>query len=186
MIAENGLIQALDYILNHSDTASIEVLAQAIARRQRDISLFNAAGGIPDPDKMAKDITGKIDASIYAGLGGMKDTIREMIVRIAKEHAPELSDSQINELCDSWIPASEKKNQFSPDILLSMIEQFIAFSGGEMNEAVDRNLREEMGAWPQRYWNAFPAAVKRIITDYLKNKITEKEFKSKILLALGL
>jgi hypothetical protein len=67
-----------------------------------------------------------------------------------------------------------------------MIEQFVSFSSGEMRESVDKDLREEIGAWPERYWKAFPPVVRQIITDYLKNKIPEKDFKSKIILALGL
>jgi hypothetical protein len=67
-----------------------------------------------------------------------------------------------------------------------MIEQFISFSNGEMKDSVDKSLREEMGAWPQRYWNAFPPVVRQIVTDYLKNKIPQKDFKSRILIALGL
>jgi len=55
-----------------------------------------------------------------------------------------------------------------------------------MSEAVDQNLREEMGTWTERYWKAFPPVVRQILTDYLKDKISEKDYKTKILLALGL
>jgi hypothetical protein len=189
-MTDPGLLQALDYILNKSDDASIDVLAEAVVRRRRDLAVFNTVGGMPDPQKMSKKITEKINAGIGGGIESMRKSVQEMIVKILKEHAPELNEKQINELCEAWLPDGVGKKSadsaLPPDVLLSMIEQFVSFSRGEMKAPVDKNLRDEMGAWPQRYWNNFPPVVQQIITDYLKNKITEKDFKSKICIALGL
>jgi len=71
-------------------------------------------------------------------------------------------------------------------MLASMIEQFISFSRGTMRSSVDKSLRDEMGAWPQKYWDAFPPLIRSIITDFLKDKITEKDFNAKIGIALEL
>jgi len=188
-MADPELVQTLDYILNRCDASSIEVLAEAVVRRRRDLSVFHAmGGGIGDPGQMVKEITEKINTGIGSGMEGMRKSIQEMIVKILREHAPELTNSQINELCQAWLPdvVSETKSPLPPDVLLSMIEQFISFSHGEMKESVDKNLRKEMGAWPQRYWSAFPPVIRQIITDFLKNKTSEKEFKSKVVIALGL
>ena len=189
-MTDPGLLQALDYILNQSNEATIEALSEAVVRRRRDLTLFNAIGSMPDPQRMAKDITEKINTGIGGGMESMRKSVQLMMVKILKEHAPELSDRQIDELCNAWLPNSPAKQGGSgnlpPDVLLSMIEQFVSFSHGEMKESVDKGLREEIGAWPQRYWNAFPAVIRSIITDYLKNKITEKEYKEKIVFALGL
>jgi len=186
-MADPGLLNALDYILNKSDEASIEVLAEAIVRRRRNISLFGAVGSMPDPQKMAKELTARIDAGVGSGIEGMRKSIQEMIIRIIREHAPELTDSQIDELCQAWLPDSGgKKGEALPrEVLLSMVEQFITFSSGAMQKSVDENLRSEMGAWPERYWNAFPPVVRQLISDFLKNKINEKDFKSKLDIALG-
>ena len=183
------LVQALDYILNRSDNASLDVLAEAVVRRRRNISIFNALGDRPDPQKMAKEITEKINAGIGVGIDGMRKSIQEMIIKILREHAPELDETRIDQLCQAWLPDGIKKGSagsMPPDAILSMIEQFISFSRGEMKDSVDKNLREEMGAWPQRYWNAFPPVIRRIITDFLKEKISEHDFKSRIVIALGL
>jgi hypothetical protein len=189
-MTDTGLLQALDYILNHSNETSIEALAEAVVRRRRDLTVFNAVGSMPDPQRMAKEITQKINDGIGGNLEGMRKTVQGMIVKLLKEHAPELNDKQINELCQAWLPdgvgTKGEKNSLPPDVLLSMIEQFVSYSHGEMNEKVDKNLRKEMGAWPERYWNAFPPVIRQIITDYLKNKMKEKDFKSKIVIALGL
>lgn len=185
-MADPGLVQALDYILNHSDDASIEVIAEAVVRRRRNMHLFNAVN-IPDAKKMADDLAEHINEGFGGGLDIMRQQIREMIVRIVKEHAPELTSQQIDELSNAWLPDANAgaKEQLPRDVLFSMIEQFIAFSHGTMNKSVDENLRNEMGAWPERYWNAFPPVVRQLTSDYLKNKITEKDFYTKLNIAIG-
>ncbi|MCL2180305.1 MAG: hypothetical protein FWB83_04170 [Treponema sp.] len=187
-MADPGLVQALDFILNRSDEASIDVLTEAVNRRRRDLTIFSAIGGMPDPQKMAKEITEKIDAGIGGGIETMRKSIQDMIIKILHEHAPELNEKQIDELCQAWLPDRVKKQEgaLPPDVLLSMIEQFVSFSHGEMPESTDRSLREEIGSWPERYWKAFPPVIRQIVSDYLKNKISDSDFKSKILLALGL
>ena len=187
-MADPELLQALDYILNRSNEAAIEVLAEAVVRRKRNLSVFNAMGGMPDPQGMAKQITQRINAGIEGGIESMRQSIREMIVNIIREQAPELTDSQIDELCEAWIPnaESEKKASVPNDMLLSMIDQFLSFSQGTMQESVDNKLREEMGAWPERYWNVFPPVVQQTISDYLKDKISKADFNSRLKLTLGL
>lgn len=192
-MADPELIQALDYILNQSDEASIEVLAQAVIRRRRDIALFGAFD-TPDPRRVAKALSSQITAGIGDGIEGMKRSVREMAVRIIREQAPELSDAQVEELCRAWIPqrsAAEDAEQADGqpaqrDLWAAMIEQFISFSQGTLKDSVDKGLRDELGAWPERYWNAFSPVIRLIISDYLKEKITEKEFNQKIGIALGM
>ena len=70
------------------------------------------------------------------------------------------------------------------DLMRSMIEQFVAFSQGTLNKEIEKDLRDELDAWPERYWNAFPPVIRLIITDFLKDRITEEEFRSKIKIAL--
>jgi hypothetical protein len=71
-------------------------------------------------------------------------------------------------------------------MLESMVGQFVAYSLGRMPRAEDQNLRDEMGAWPERYWNAFPPVVRALITDLVKGKITESEFNGKVKTAFAL
>jgi len=184
---DDGLLQALDYILNKSDAASIEVLAEAVVRRRRNMSVFNAMGGMPDPEKLANEITQRVNEGIGGGIESMRKSVQKMIIKILKEHAPELNEDQINELCEAWLPSSGggKSEALRPDVLISMIEQFISFSNGTMTKSIDEGLRKEIGAWPQRYWKAFPPVIRQLISDYLKDKMTEKDFKSRILIALN-
>ena len=190
-MANPELIQALDYILNRSDEASIEVLAAAVVRRRRDIALFGDAVNMPDPRRMAHDMQSHINASIGAGVDDMRVAIREMTIRIIRREAPELTDEQAAELCRAWIPEPGKNagsatasSQIPRDLLSSMIQQFVAFSLGTMSRAEDQQLRDELGAWPERYWKAFPPVIRSIITDYIKERITENEYVTKIGIAL--
>ncbi|MDR1575925.1 MAG: hypothetical protein LBS37_07970 [Treponema sp.] len=188
-MADTELIQTLDYILNRSDEASIEALAEAVARRRRELFLTGGAFEM-SPQRMAKELSLTLDAGIGAGVEGLKKSVRDMAVRIIREEAPELTDAQIEELCRAWIPENAGENTgegVKPprDMLSAMVEQFVAFSRGAMSEAMDESLRAELGAWPARYWNSFPPVVRLIITDFLKDKITEAEYHSRIGIALS-
>jgi hypothetical protein len=191
-MADPELVQALDYILNRCDEAAIEVLAAAITRRQQEMDRFGGASNIPDPQRVARELTGKINAGIGASIDGLKKSVRDMAVRIIREQAPELTNRQVEELAQAWIPEqfggpaenSGTGTSLSRDLLLSMLAQFVAFSQGTMNKAEDNNLRAELGEWPERYWKAFPPVIRLIITDFLKDRITEEEFNSKIEIAL--
>ena len=185
-MADPELVQALDYILNRSDEASIEVLAEAVVRRRREIYLTGGALDLPDPQRVARELTGQLKAGVGASVEGLKKSVREMTERIIREQAPELTGAQIEELCRAWLPESGDRQGTQPptDMLAAMVKQFVAFSRGTMSEAQDNTLREEMGAWPERYWQAFPPVIRLIITDFLKDKITERDFNSKIATAL--
>jgi hypothetical protein len=178
------LVRTLDYILNRCDEQSIDAVAAAVVRRRRDLAYFDS-GNIPDPRKMAKDFSSHIN--IGGAIEGLQKSIRDMAVRIIKEQAPELTEEQINVLTKAWIPEpGAVEGKTPPDYLRSMIDQFVSFSTGAMSKAEDKELRTEIGAWPERYWKSFPPVVRLIITDFLNNKISEKEFTSKIETALSM
>jgi hypothetical protein len=187
-MANPELVKVLDYILNRCDEAAIEAVAAAVIRRRRDLAVFGGAQNLPDPQRMAKELSGQIN--IGATIDGLRESIRSMAVRIIKQEAPELTDAQIDELTQAWIPGPESAggggsaNKLPQGLLFSMIDQFVAFSQGRMSKTEDKNLREEMGSWPERYWQAFPPVVRLIITDYLKGETGEKEYRSKLETAL--
>ncbi|MCL2758778.1 MAG: hypothetical protein FWD22_01030, partial [Treponema sp.] len=81
-MTDPGLLQALDYILNQSNEATIEALSEAVVRRRRDLTLFNAIGSMPDPQRMAKDITEKINTGIGGGMESMRKSVQLMMVKI--------------------------------------------------------------------------------------------------------
>jgi hypothetical protein len=182
-MASPELVRTLDYILNHCDEKSLDAVAEAVVRRRRELAM--TGGSIPDPRRMARELSAQISTGI--GIEGLKETVRDMAVRIIKQHAPELTESQIEELTAAWIPGGKPVSDNLPaDLLFVMAGQFVSFSLGRMAEGEDRRLRSEMGAWPERYWQAFPGVVKLIIKDLVDGNITEEEFSSKLRTALVL
>ena len=209
MVSEE-LVRAMDYILNRCNEQDIEAVAVAVVRRRRDIALFGsmpiASGtsteakgrGSPlDPRRLAEEINSQLN--IEGNIENLKKSVRDYAIQIIKQQAPDLSDKQIEELTRAWIPAVSDKKQThcssadeSPslettiprDLLASMINQFVSFSLGRMEEEEDQALRSELGSWPDKYWKAFPQVVCLIIKDFLKGEMDETDFNTRIGLAL--
>ncbi|GHV62438.1 hypothetical protein AGMMS49587_09270 [Spirochaetia bacterium] len=187
-MADPELVRVMDYILNRCDEAAIEAVAAAVVRRRRELTMFGGARNLPDPKKLAKEMTANIN--IEGTVAGLKQSVLDYAVRIIKQEAPELTDDQIKQLTDAWIPdpgpnpGGSQGEKLPPDLLSSMIGQFLAYSSGTMGAAEDQGLRRELGAWPERYWKAFPQLIRLLITDYLKNEISEREFRSRLDTAL--
>jgi hypothetical protein len=176
------LVRTLDYILNRCDDVAIDAVSAAVVRRRRNLALFGAEQ-IPDPEKMARDLSAQIN--IGASIEGLRETIRSMAVRIIRQEAPELSGEQIEELTAAWIPGSGGRG-LPRDVLASMVDQFVSFSLGRMSPGEDQSLRDEVGAWPERYWKSFSKVIRLIITDYLNGALNEREFNAKISAALAI
>jgi len=187
-MADPELVRVLDYILNRCNEQAIEAVSAAVVRRRRDLSLFGGQSNLPNPEKLAQELAGQIN--VAATIDGLKEAVRSMAVRIIQQEAPELSEEQIAELAQSWIPGGAQpeplQGALSPSLLDTMIRQFVAYSRGEMEAAEDQQLRKEMDQWPQRYWNAFPSVIRLIIRDFLKNELSEEQFWSNIQTALSL
>ena len=177
------LARTLDFILNRCDEKSIDVVAGAVVRRRRELTMFGGSANLPDPRRLAADISSQIN--IGAGIEGLRESIREMAVGIVKQEAPELDDRQIGELVGTWVPGGEG-SKVPPGMLESMIDQFVSFSRGTMNRTEEKGLRDELGAWPGRYWKAFPQVIRLVIRDYLKGGMGEREFRSRISAALAM
>ncbi|MDR1127835.1 MAG: hypothetical protein LBL20_00865 [Treponema sp.] len=138
---------------------------------------------------MAKELASQIN--VNATIDGLAGTVRNMAARIVKQEAPELDDGQIEELVSAWVPGADGRqpsagNAVPAGLLLAMVGQFVAYSRGAMDPAEERELRSEMGAWPDRYWKSFPPVVQVLVRGYLKGEMDEREFNVKIGAALSL
>jgi hypothetical protein len=195
-MANQELVRTLDYILNRCNERDIEVVATAVVRRRRDIAMFGSMPVAPNPGSLAKEITARLD--IEGNIEGLKKSVRDYAIRIIKQQAPELKDEQIEELTSAWIPdktngAKNRKKRkggldgsVPRDVLASMVDQFVSFSLGRMEEEEDNALRQEMGPWPDKYWNAFPNVIRLLIKDFLKGEVDEAGFNTRMGLALDM
>jgi hypothetical protein len=183
-MANPDLVQTLDYILNRCNERDIEAVAAAVVRRRRQLAMFGSAASVPDPERLAKELSAELN--LEGNIEGLKKSIKEYAVRIIRQEAPELTDAQVEELTRAWIPGGGSSGKKMPrDMLASMIEQFISFSLGRMEEEEDQALRREMGPWPDKYWKSFPQVLRLLISDFLKGEINEREFNTRVELALS-
>ena len=190
-MASQELVRTIDYILNRCNERDIEAVAAAVVRRRRDIAMFGSMPVAPDPRRLAEELTSQLN--IEGNIEGLKNSVRDYAIRIIKQQAPELTDRQIEELTRAWIPSragsgggSSKGDSLPENLLASMIDQFVSFSLGRMEEEEDRALRREMGPWPDKYWKSFPQVIRLLITDFLKGAMEENEFNTRIGLALSM
>ncbi|MDR1175702.1 MAG: hypothetical protein LBK83_09585 [Treponema sp.] len=180
-MADPELVRVMDYILNRCNERDIEAVAAAVVRRRRDLTIFGGSVNLPDPRRMADEVSRQFN--IEGTVEGLTKSIREYAMRIIRQEAPELSEEQAEMLTRTWVPGRNEPKEGSalpPDLLLSMIEQFVMFSRGEMDEGEDQRLRADLGAWPERYWKAFPQVIRLIITGYLRDEMDDGEFKTRI------
>jgi len=194
-MADAELVRVLDYILNRSDENTIEAIAVAVVRRKRDLSLFGSAG-LPDPKTWAHKVAA--DVNVNASLEGIRNTVRNMVSEMLIREAPVLSDEEREELLNAWVPleaAGAGKGpgkrpgkgagkRLPPEVLATMVHQFVSYSMGTMLPQEDGGLRKELGAWPERYWEAFPQIIRSLITDYIDGTIDEGEFSRKLIASI--
>jgi len=189
-MAKEELVRTLDYILNRCSEGEIEAVAAAVVRRRRDIAMFGSMPVASDPRQMAKKFSAQLN--IEGSIESLKTSVRDYAIRIIRQEAPDLTDAQIEELTSLWIPdrgsasggKSSGADAVPKDLLASMIDQFTSFSLGRMEEEENLALRKEMGPWPDKYWKSFPQVIRLLITDFLKGEMDEKDFNTRIGLAL--
>jgi len=191
-MANQELVRTLDYILNRCNERDIEAIAAAIIRRRKDIAMFGSMPAIPNAREMAEQLNSQLN--IQGTIEGLKNSVKDYAVRIIKQQAPDLTDKQIEELTSAWIPASAGSQSRSPaagqesalpvNVLASMVDQFVSFSLGRMEDEEDKALRREMGPWPDKYWKSFPQVIRLLISDFLKGEIGESDFNTRMGLAL--
>jgi len=183
-MASQELVRTLDYILNRCDERSIEAISAAVVRRRKDIAMFGGMPSIPNARDMAEKLNSQLN--IQGSIDSLTESVRDYAIRIIKQQAPELSDKQIKELTNSWIPQSggKKETQMPDNVLSSMVDQFVSFSLGRMEDDEDKALRKEMGPWPDKYWKAFPQVIRLLIADFLKGEMAESDFNTRLGLAL--
>ena len=198
-MADPELVRTIDYILNRCGEAEIEAVAAAVVRRKRDLSLF-AGSGVSDPRRWAKDTARKVEGGV--ALDSIRSTVRSMAAEMLHREAPELDERQVDELLGAWTGGgpsgggvsggggpgggAERTAELPQDVLGAMVAQFVAFSTGRMGKSEDGALRAELGAWPDKYWKAFQAVVRSLISDLLAGRCPEDDFKRKMLAALEL
>lgn len=190
---ERELMLVLDYILNRCTLREIDAVETAVERRRMDLTSQTGIVSL-DPSRAAQKMSGVVQDSIEKGMEGIRRTFREYAVDLIRKEAPELSEDQMAELIDGWIPENRSHdekpaspgpysglsrkgliNGVPPDAMYEMVCQFVAYSTGKMGISEEASLRDEIGNWTDSYWKTFPAQIRECIRDFLSAAIDGAE-----------
>ena len=198
-MGEEELYSVVNYILNDATTAEIEVIVAALKKR---LSGTKGPMGL-DPAKMAKSVSDNINEHIQQALGQVHQNIRGYVRELIKQEAPDIPEEHLQELVDTWTPDPQGRTKsdklgdggsaagggsggLPPDVLLTMIKQFLSYSRGGMTVQEQQRLREEIPDWQETYWQRFPPRVKKLISKVTKGEIGEENFWDRLTSELGL
>lgn len=196
------LMQVLDYILNRCTLREMDALQAAVERRRKDLESSTGIISL-DPERAARQMSGAVENSINQSMESIRKTFREFAVDLIRKEAPELSDEQMKDLVDSWLPEASsltrpdsagqssgryrglvKKglvNGIECDLMYEMINQFIAYSTGAMSLADEAALRDAVGDWTTIYWKKFPPEIQNLVRMFLSGSLSLPEFDQELL-----
>ncbi len=97
------LMDVLDYVLNRAGPGEVDAVAAAVERRKKDLSSIGGMGAM-EPEKFARNMAQAVQESIDGSMEGMRRSFREFAVDLIRKEAPELTEGQMLELLDAWIP----------------------------------------------------------------------------------
>ncbi len=161
-------------ILNSATDGDVEVIIEALKRRGKGRGGGTVRG--IHPERLAKESAGMISSQMSYSIESIRSMIQEFAVDLIKKEAPELNEAQIAELMEAWIPdtgqaAGTEPPALPPEVLLTMIKQFLSFSAGTMSPSEQMELENEIPDWQRAYWKRMPRGIRDVITLYLKGTI---------------
>jgi DNA-binding PucR family transcriptional regulator len=187
-VGEEELYSVLDYILNRASEKELEAVTAALKKRLEHV---HGAMGL-DPSKMAKAVSDNINEQVQSSIEQVHKNVQGFIARLIKQEVPDIPDEHLQVLLDTWAPEPGKKpvrervSNLPPDVLLTMIRQFLSYSLGMMGITEQEKLRDEIPDWQEEYWRSFPPEVQRLISMVLKGNLDEEMFWHAVEEELGL
>jgi hypothetical protein len=208
-VDEKRLYHIIDFILNHAESSELEVIRAALRKREGGGPVEDATSFGKNIGKMANDMAAKVSEQVGVSQEQIRNTVRGFVRDMIRREAPELRETQIEELLDEWVPGkggksrrsespagdpaghpagdpSGDKGKLPADVILTMVRQFAAFGTGSMTVAEENSLNAAMPDWQQRYWARFSQTTRKLITLFVKGVIPESDFWEGIYDELGL
>lgn len=177
-------LSAIDYIMKRATSREITIIRKAIEARSssspetmEDLNFRDMA------QKLTKDIAEKYGVENKQGeIHGMT---RRLVRNAIKNNAPEISDRDLEVLIDQWVDKPKQSHQgkegmLPPDMVLSMVDQFVRYSLNMMQEAEIRELKTSYEDWVNMYWDIFSMETKHLIKALLEAKMDMEEFYSQV------
>jgi hypothetical protein len=183
---EEKLFEILDFILNQATEKEIIAIKAALSRRETK-SVSPSGKSLND---MVTNMASSMNERLKVPIDGIRNSVKDMVIRIIRENAPEISEDELNSLLAEWVPQKKKRAKaegaLPGEAIISMLRSFIAYSLNSMSKIEDAKLRDQLGDWPERYWAAFPESIRALVSRYLKAKIDERVFWNEVFADLGI
>ncbi len=169
------LYEILDFILNRADSSELEAIRKALERRLRGPAGPGHLG--IDARGMAEETARTVAGQVTWSSDYIRSMVRDFAGDIIRKNAPELGDGDVETLLDSWLSEdTAPERDLPPDLLKTMVKQFIAYATGVMSASEQVTLNEEMPDWTEKYWKNFPENVRRLVSLFLTGKLEEERF----------
>jgi hypothetical protein len=178
MADREKIYEILDYILNRASFGELEVIQEALKRRRGG----RALGGL-NPVGLAQRLAGEIQGQLDASFD-IQQVSRKIVADLIRQQEPDIPEGDLEVLLDTWLPsgAREKEEAPAPDVLVTMISQYVSGKQGRLPAAE----RQELPAgWEEKYWHSFPRAVRMLISRLLAGECDEVTFWQQIVADLG-
>lgn len=174
------LFKLVETILNETTEGDMEVIREAVKRR--DNRSEKSGMGNFNPEQKAEQMSQNISQQVSYSREQIRSLVQKFAADVIRQNAPELSEDQIRELLDEWVPdpetaaeKEEKGKNLPSDVLITMAQQFISYAERKMPPSQEMKLREEIPDWQKSYWEWFPESVRQAIALYLKGVINEED-----------
>ena len=169
----------IEFILQHATKQELQFVGEALRRRMERESTLGM--GQVDVNRMAREMAGNIEKQMGLGADTIGPMSRRLVADMIRIEQPGLSEGEIQRLVDQFVPGSAGRKKpaaggssgIPNDMLLAMITQFAAFGRGEMGEEEKRQFPE---GWYNKYWDAFPPEVQKLLKEYIHNRIGKNDF----------
>ncbi len=142
---------------------------------------------VPDSAEMARKLSAQIHQQMGLTGANIKHMARELVMKMAREHKPDIRPDELDALVEQMVPTGAQQGgrqavNLPPEMIKSMVVQFILYSQGQMQQS---EIERMPAGWIEKYWNAFPADVRKLVSVYIKGGIDKRSFWKRIKEALG-
>ncbi len=189
------LYDIVDFILNHATENDLEVVRAALKRRIEGGRTRGPMG--IDPARLARESAARVREQFGVSMGRIRAMVKDFAAEILKKSAPELTEKQLSDLLDAWVPENEASGETSgagasrrlppssrlpeqgrlpAEALVAMIARFISYGTETMSITEQIGLQNELPDWQKKYWEQFSPRVRKLISLYLNGQLDKPTF----------
>jgi len=156
----------LNRFLRNASIEEMEELYRLLDDRDRKQKKPMGMNGKLDLDSMAKNMSRQIQEQLGMANLNMKKMARDLVVQLALQHKPDISEKELNTLVNQMVPENRSSaiaEKLPPDLLMTMVIQFVET---DINSGLE---------WKKRYWEVFPDEIKLGVAGFLSGDIGKDE-----------